>query len=230
MGDMPHALVHLMRHGEVHNPEGILYGRLPGYRLSDRGQEMARVVADHLRETADIRAVIASPLQRARETAAPTAAAFGLSVGTDEALIEAGNEFEGEAVNANRWALAHPRNWKRYLNPARPSWGEPYVEIADRMVGAIRRALDLVPDGGEVLLVSHQLPIWVTRLHLEGRPFLHDPRRRECALASLTSLEFDDRRLISLGYSEPTAELVAQSRDMVPGRSGASLHTREPGA
>lgn len=224
MGGMPRSTVHLMRHGEVFNPHGVLYGRLPGYRLSERGTAMAQRVAEYLSEQgADIRVVVASPLQRAQESAAPTAAAFSLPLRTDEGLIEAGNEFEGESFRGGHLKLAHPRYWKRYLNPARPSWGEPYTEIAQRMVGAIRRALDLLPEGGEALLVSHQLPIWTTRLHVEGRPFLHDPRQRECALASLTSLEFDGRRLTGLTYSEPAADLVAQATDMVPGRSGAVM-------
>ncbi|MDO5495624.1 MAG: histidine phosphatase family protein [bacterium] len=221
---MPRATVHLMRHGEVYNPGGVLYGRLPGYHLSERGHAMAERIAEHLTEqSTDLRAVIASPLQRAQESAAPTASAFNLPLLTDPRLIEAGNEFEGESFRGGHLRLAHPRYWRRYLNPARPSWGEPYVEIAGRMVGAIRGALDLLPDGGCALLVSHQLPIWVTRLHVERRAFLHDPRKRQCALASLTSLEFEDRTLMAVSYTEPAADLVAQATDMVPGRSGAVL-------
>lgn len=226
MNGMPLATIHLMRHGEVSNPDGVLYGRLPGYPLTDRGRGMAERVADtFVKGNHDIRLVISSPLQRAQESAAPTARAFGLETRTDDRLIEAGNAFEGERVNANRLALAHPRNWARYVNPARPSWGEPHAEIAARMEAAIRGALDLLPDGGEALLVSHQLPIWVTRLHIEGRSFLHDPRRRQCALASLTSLTFDDRRLASLGYSQPAADLLRDASDMVPGQSDAHLNS-----
>lgn len=221
---MPLSVVHLMRHGEVDNPQGVLYGRLPGYHLTERGHEMARAVAQQFVDTnADIRTVIASPLERAQETAAPTAEAYGLPVLSDPDLIEAGNMFEGERVNANRLALAHPRNLSRYVNPARPSWGEPYVEIQKRMTRAVRNALTHVPDGGEVLLVSHQLPIWVERLFLEGRPYLHDPRHRQTALASLTSLHFLGTTLVGLTYDEPAAEIVAQAADMVPGRSGAQL-------
>nr|NLD40376.1 histidine phosphatase family protein [Actinomycetales bacterium] len=213
-----------MRHGEVFNPDGVLYGRLPGYRLSDRGRAMAERVAERLvEEGRDLRAVVASPLQRAQESAEPAAAAYGLEIRTDRGLIEAGNEFEGERLGGERLKLAHPKFWKRYVNPARPSWGEPYSEIADRMTGAIRNALTLLDHGGEALLVSHQLPIWVTRLLVERRPFLHDPRRRQCALASLTSLEFSDGRLVRLAYSEPAADLVAGATDMVPGLSGAVL-------
>lgn len=226
---MPPAAVHLLRHGEVFNPEGVLYGRLPGYRLSERGRAMADRVAEHLTDQGrEIRVILASPLQRAQETAASTAAAYDLEVLTDRRLIEAGNEFEGERLGGDRLKLANPKFWKRYVNPLRPSWGEPYSEIAERMIGAIRGALDLLDDGGEALLVSHQLPIWVTRLHVERRPFIHDPRRRQCALASLTTLEFEDRRLVRLNYSEPAADLVAGAKDMVPGLSGAVLPREEP--
>ncbi|MDT7631452.1 MAG: hypothetical protein QOI50_3382, partial [Pseudonocardiales bacterium] len=64
--------VHLLRHGEVHNPEGVLYGRLPGYRLSVRGEQQAQLVADALAEE-DITVLLASPMERAQQTAAPIA-------------------------------------------------------------------------------------------------------------------------------------------------------------
>ena len=218
---MARTTIHLMRHGEVHNPEGILYGRLPGYHLSTLGHQMAQQVADVLSASGhDITRVITSPLERARETGAPTAAAFGLAPTTDPRLIEAGNSFEGVAVNRNRWVLAHPTYWPSYVNPLRPSWGEPYKEIVERMRGAVVSALD-VAEGHEALLVSHQLPVWSLRLFLEGRPLAHDPRRRQCALASLTSLTFEDRTLVGLAYWEPAGDLLRQARDMVPGTSSA---------
>ena len=218
---MARTTIHLMRHGEVHNPEGILYGRLPGYHLSTLGHQMAQQVADVLSASGhDITRVITSPLERARETGAPTAAAFGLAPTTDPRLIEAGNSFEGVAVNRNRWILAHPANWSSYVNPLRPSWGEPYREIVERMRGAVVSALGIA-EGHEALLVSHQLPVWSLRLFLEGRPLAHDPRRRQCALASLTSLTFEDRTLVGLAYWEPAGDLLRQARDMVPGTSSA---------
>ena len=223
---MSRTTVHLLRHGEVHNPEGVLYGRLEGYRLSDRGRLMAQRVADVLHGNGhDIRLVVASPLQRAQETARPTAGAFGLDVGTDERLIEAGNTFEGTTVGSQRAALASPRYWPRYVNPFRPSWGEPYRDQVARMTAAVgdaRRRLD-AEGGGEALLVSHQLPIWVTRLFLERRPLWHDPRKRQCSLTSLTSLTFAGPRLVGLDYWEPAADLVAGALDLLPGSSGAAV-------
>lgn len=210
--------VHLLRHGEVHNPDGVLYGRLPGYHLSERGHAMARAVADALagepettggpaRPRHDVVAVIASPLQRAQETAVPIAAAFGLDVGVDERLIEAANHFQGKTFGVGDGSLRHPEHWPYLRNPFKPSWGEPYQEQVDRMLAAVADARRQAR-GHEAVLVSHQLPVWVTRLALENRRLWHDPRRRQCALASLTSLRYEDDRLVGVGYSEPAAALL----------------------
>ncbi|QRV02442.1 histidine phosphatase family protein [Arcanobacterium phocisimile] len=211
--------VHLVRHGEVDNPEGVLYGRRPGYHLTELGHTMAKKVAQAFAGH-DIRTVITSPLERAIETGTPTAEAFGLAITTDERVIEADNKFEGIDVNSNRWQLAHPRFWSWYSNPLEPSWGEPYTDIVKRMSAAISDAIT-VASGGEAVIVSHQLPIWTMRRFIERLPLAHDPRRRECSLASVTSLTFVGRQLISLDYWEPAADILAQAADMVPGTSQA---------
>lgn len=197
--------VHVMRHGEVHNPEGILYGRLPGYRLSERGRAQAQAVADSLAGN-DIVAVIASPLQRAQETATPIAAAHGLLLGTDEDLIESANYFEGKRVSPGDGVWKNPRVWWQVRNPLTPSWGEPYKQIAARMTAAVHRARE-VAEGHEVVCVSHQLPVETLRRSMEGRGLPHDPRRRQCNLASLTTLTFDGDRLTDVAYREPAAGL-----------------------
>jgi broad specificity phosphatase PhoE len=209
--------IHLMRHGEVHNPEGVLYGRLPGYHLSERGRAMADTVAAYLAgeptgdEKAPVRrdvvAVIASPLQRAQETAEPIARAFGLEIRTDERLLEAENHFQGLKFGVGDGSLRHVRHWPHLRNPFRPSWGEPYVEQVQRMLAAVEAAR-VVAAGHEAVLVSHQLPVWVTRLSLENRRLWHDPRKRQCSLASLTSLRFEDDALVGVGYCEPAAALL----------------------
>ncbi|MHB0929559.1 MAG: histidine phosphatase family protein [Candidatus Nanopelagicales bacterium] len=201
--------VHLVRHGEVFNPEKLLYGRLPGYRLSSLGEEMAEVVGAFLAER-DITQVVASPLQRAQQTAAPLATRLGLPINTDEHLLEATNVFEGKRVSVGDGVLKQPRAWRHLYNPFKPSWGEPYVEVAARMRVAIIAAREAAR-GHEAALVSHQLPIWVARLDAEQRRFWHDPRKRQCSLASVTSLSFDDDNLSVITYSEPCAELVARS-------------------
>ncbi len=210
----PRTVVHLVRHGEVHNPERVLYGRLPGYRLSERGQEMAVRLGLHF-STRDVASVTASPLQRAQETATPIAEALGLPLGTEERIVEAGNSFEGFHVTSGAGSVRDPRVWPRLWNPLRPSWGEPYAQQAARMVATVRDARDAFP-GRESVLVSHQLPVWVTRLRAEQRPLWHDPRKRQCALASVTSLEFAGRRLVSVTYTEPCADLLVGA-DPVPG-------------
>jgi broad specificity phosphatase PhoE len=202
--------VHLVRHGEVHNPKGVLYGRLPDYHLSDLGRAMAELVADSLAER-DIAAVISSPMERAQETAAPIAQRHGLPVSLDEDLIEADNYFQGMAFGVGDGSLRHPRHWPRLVNPFRPSWGEPYVEVVARMMRAVTAGpatARAAGPGREVVLVSHQLPVWVTRLHLEHRRLWHDPRRRECSLCSITSLTYDGDRLTALSYAEPAAALL----------------------
>jgi broad specificity phosphatase PhoE len=200
------TIVHLLRHGEVHNPEGILYGRRPGYHLSELGRRMADRIADSVRDR-DIVHVGSSPLERARETAAPTAAALGLDVHIDPRLIESTNVFEGKAFGAGDGTLRNPKNWRHLRNPLKPSWGEPYREVVERMLAAILDARSAA-HGHEALLVSHQLPIWITRLSAEKRSFLHDPRKRQCTLCSLTSFHFDGRGLVRVSYSEPAGDLI----------------------
>ena len=195
--------VHLLRHGEVHNPDRILYGRLPGFRLSDDGQQMAYAAAEALRGH-DLREVVSSPLQRAQETAAPIAAAFGLPVTIDDRLIEAANIFEGAAALEDG-AWKSPDNWKHLRNPFEPSWGEPYVELAHRMLAAAEDVRDRVL-GHEAVCISHQLPIWTLRRYVEGRRLWHRPDRRQCGLASLTSLTWDDGEIVSVTYREPAGE------------------------
>lgn len=205
------TVVHVLRHGEVHNPTGVLYGRLPDFHLSELGREMAERIATVLADR-DITVVTASPLERAQETAAPVAAAHDLTIGTDENLIEASNVFEGLRVGVGDGVLKHPKYWHHLRNPFRPSWGEPYVELAARMRVAITSAREAAV-GHEALLVSHQLPIWIARLDAEKHRFVHDPRHRQCGLASLTSYTFADDRLISIVYTEPAADLVAKAKD-----------------
>lgn len=203
---MSTTVVHLLRHGEVFNPGKVLYGRLPGFRLSELGEQMAVRAAEALADR-DVTVVTASPLERAQQTAVPVAQAHGLDVGTDADLIEALNVFEGQRVSVGDGALRRPAAWRHLYNPFKPSWGEPYTELAARMRVAIATARDAAR-GHEAVLVSHQLPIWIARLDAEGRRFVHDPRRRQCGLASLTSLRYEDDELVAITYVEPSADLV----------------------
>ncbi|MBI3429933.1 MAG: histidine phosphatase family protein [Actinobacteria bacterium] len=199
--------VHVIRHGEVENPKKILYGRQPGWRLSERGQAMAQTLGDWS-QTLDLGALHVSPLQRAQETAQPISNAHNLSITTDERLIEAANVFEGLAFGVGDGALLHPRAWRHLWNPWRPSWGEPYVDQVNRMLAAVFAAREAA-DGKDAICVSHQLPIWILRSSIEGRRLIHDPRRRECSLASVTTIHFDEENMISgISYSEPAHHLL----------------------
>jgi broad specificity phosphatase PhoE len=206
---MPDTVVHLVRHGEVDNPTGILYGRLPGYHLSELGVQMVKAAAESL-DGHDVTHLAASPLERAQQSAEPFAALFDLPVGTDGRLIESANSFQGTRFGVGDGALRDPRNWWRLRDPFRPSWGEPYRDIAARMTAALHDAR-AAAEGHEAVLVSHQLPIWVLRLSAEYRRLWHDPRRRRCALASITSFHFTGTGLTGIGYAEPAAHLVALS-------------------
>jgi broad specificity phosphatase PhoE len=162
----------------------------------------AQALAGH-----DIAAVIASPMERAQQTADPIAQVHNLEVLTEPLAIEADNVFEGQRVSVGDGVLKQPRTWRHLWNPFRPSWGEPYDVVAERMGQAIHNARESA-DGREAVLVSHQLPIWIARLDAEGRRLWHDPRSRQCTLASLTSLTFDGDRLMSISYTEPARELL----------------------
>jgi broad specificity phosphatase PhoE len=196
------TIVHLVRHGEVSNPDGILYGRLPGFRLSEDGQLMAKAAADFLAGR-DVTVLKSSPLERARQTAEPIAAQLGLPVEVDERLIEPWNHFEGLNVGVGDGSLRAPRHWIYLRNPFRPSWGEPYAEVAARVLAAAADAARAAK-GHEAVCVSHQLPIWVSRRSVEGKRLWHDPRRRQCSLGSVTSLEYTGDRLTGVSYHEPS--------------------------
>ena len=199
------TVIHLVRHGEVFNPAGVLYGRLPDYHLSDVGREMAERVARELGER-DIVHLRCSPLERAQETMAPLAATLGLPVTIDDRVLEAENYLQGLKMSFPS-TLTRPKNWRHFRNPLTPSWGEPYRAIVARMGAAMKDALEAA-SGHEAVIVSHQLPIWMARCNAEGRRLIHDPRRRDCSLASVTSFSYLDGRLTSVIYREPAADLL----------------------
>lgn len=205
-------VVHVQRHGQVQNPDGVLYGRLPGYGLSELGHEMARRMGEHWRDV-PLTHLRCSPLQRAQETLAPTAAIHShLDIVTDDRVIEAGNRFEGMIFGKDNKALRDPKMFWHMRNPLTPSWGEPYKEIAARMIGAITDAAEAAGPGGQALIVSHQLSIWMARRFAEGKRLVHDPRRRECTLCSVTSFTVRDGRITAVDYAEPVADLLPVKR------------------
>jgi broad specificity phosphatase PhoE len=207
---VPADLIHLVRHGEVHNPEGVLYGRIEGFHLSERGHAMAERAAASLAGH-DIRGLFASPLQRTQESAAPWAARFGLEVVLDDRLIEPANTFEG--FNIRRELRRRPLKARHLVNPRKPSWGESFVSIQGRMLSALADIRRLT-EGGEAVVVSHQLPIWVVARTVQGKPLATDPRRRRCSLSSVTTIAWRDDRFVEVDYSEPAKDLLAESIDL----------------
>lgn len=200
---MSHTIVHLIRHGEVHNPERILYGTIPGYHLSSRGRSQAARVARTF-EDHDVTYLGASPLQRAQETAEPFAETLLLDVDTIDDIVEAGNRFEGLRTKGWRSQLWNPVRWPLMLNPFEPSWGEAYVDIAERMMGAVEKARRKA-EGHEAILISHQLPIVMVQRSVLGVPLAH--ASRQCELASVTSLVFDGDEITDIFYTTPAKDI-----------------------
>lgn len=195
-----------MRHGEVHNPGRVLYGRLPEFRLSIDGRQMAKQAAEYVHALErPIAALVCSPLQRARESAEPFIHLFGIEPVIDDRVIEPTNVFEGRRMKR---ALMNPLNWRHLRRPAVPSWGEPYAQVVARMDAAMTDAWTRV-DSGDVVIVSHQLPIWITHLAVAGESLKHDPRSRRCALSSVTSFEKRGHRWVEVGYAEPATTVGA---------------------
>jgi broad specificity phosphatase PhoE len=194
--------VHLVRHGQVENPKGVIYGRLPGFHLSQVGTQQAEAAADRLAQT-DIGALWASPLERAQETAQAIAALHSVEVVTDERLTESRTTLEGAAHNLGTF-LRSPRNWFPLRNPWRPSWGESFADIRHRMLEAITDAI-AAADGRDVVIVSHQTPVLVARLALAGRRVPPWLAFTPCETGSVTSLELQGGRVLSASYFAPSA-------------------------
>ncbi len=173
---------------------------------------MAAASAESMKNRAPITRLIASPLQRAQESAEPWAEAFGLKIETDERLIEPHNRFEGKKFEFGPQVLTRPATWPWVLNPFLPSWGEAYASIAKRMLAAIEDAWGGTQEG-DVVLVSHQLPICMVQRSLDGRHLFHDPRHRRCSLSSITTLALRDDHFVEVDYREPAAALAAQALD-----------------
>lgn len=206
--------LHLVRHGEVHNPERVLYGRIPGFRLSPLGIEMARAAALELAGSDRlVSKLYASPLERAQQSAEPIAEALELEIQTEDRIIEPTNWFEGKVNHGPGAAFKKPWNWHKFWNPFRPSWGEPYRSVANRVREAMDEAWE--NDGpGDIVMVSHQSPIWMATLDVAGRPLFHNPAKRRCELSSITSFEKRGGRWFEVDYRVPASNLSPDATDV----------------
>lgn len=213
--------IHLVRHGEVHNPDGVLYGRMPGFHLSKKGKTMAERLGQYFSHF-PLSGLVSSPLERAQETMAPISAAHpDLVVDIDNRLIEAENKFAGQRFGAYNQALFKPSNWPLLCNPTVPSWGEPYRQIKRRMTAALYDFADTLKPGDHGVMVSHQLPIWILRLGVENKRLMHNPARRRCSLASVTTFRIKDGRVEGITYAEPALDLLGADGNRAFSRGGS---------
>lgn len=218
---MPATTIHFVRHGKVYNPDHLLYERLPGFHLSDRGLRMAQATGAYLAanpQTNTISAVYSSPLERTRETAGAIIDALNgvraargqgpLTLTTDERVIEAGNEFRGKRIGHGEGALWRNGNWKLVLNLWKPSWGESYRSIAARVGDFAREKVRQHP-GEQIVVVSHESPIWSYRHLLETGHPEHWMFLRHTALASVTSITYDCEtgNVMAITYVDPAADV-----------------------
>lgn len=218
---MPATTIHFVRHGKVENPEHLLYERLPGFHLSQTGVRMAQATAHYIAvnpQTNSVSAVYSSPLERTRETAGEILKALNavravreedpLELTTDERIIEAGNEFRGKRIGHGEGALWKNGNWKLVRNLWKPSWGESYQSIARRVQ---EFALEKVQEhpGEQIVVVSHESPIWSYRHLLETGHPEHNMLLRHTALASITSITYDcdTKKVLSITYVDPAADV-----------------------
>jgi broad specificity phosphatase PhoE len=192
------TLIHLVRHAEVENPRNVWYGRLEGFVLSARGRRQAEALGERL-ASHDLAAIYSSPLERAVETAQAIARPHDLEVNVDEDIIESETRLEGRYGDLR--LFRNPLNLRFFVNPYKPSWGESYRNISDRMGRTLARLLD-EHAGHEVVAVSHMTPISIARLRAEkrGRP----PWRGRIlvARASITTLEYNDEHYVRTSYED----------------------------
>ncbi|PAU68037.1 histidine phosphatase family protein [Bifidobacterium criceti] len=214
---MTATTINFVRHGKVYNPNHVLYERLPGFHLSDAGRRMAFATARYLAENPQTNtacAVYSSPLERTRETAEVILHELNevrdergeqpLELITDPRLIEARNEFRGKRIGYGEGALWRPENIKLIRNLWRPTWGESYRSIANRVRNFALEKIDEHP-GEQIVVVTHESPIWSYRHMLETGHPEHNMLLRKTALASVTSITYDDAThdVLSVTYADP---------------------------
>ncbi|PKZ40584.1 histidine phosphatase family protein [Gardnerella pickettii] len=210
--NMPATTIHFVRHGEVENPNHVLYERLPGFHLSNRGLEMARATAKYIATVPQMRgisAIYSSPLERTQETAQQIANALQIgSIILDNRLIEAENNFRGKRIGYGEGALWKNNNWKLVSNLWKPSWGESYKSIAARVGDFAREQVKNHP-GEQIVAVTHESPIWSYRHLLETGHAEHNMLLRKTALASITSITYDctNMNVLSITYVDPAARV-----------------------
>jgi broad specificity phosphatase PhoE len=194
--------LHLVRHGEVHNPDHVVYADLDGFGLSGTGRLQAAAAAGRL-ATGHVDVLVSSPLQRAVETAQPIAGALDLEPVLDERLTEWGLGRRWAGVGWDDLPDRFPGELDAYLaTPTDLAFApESLSQVAARMEVALSDAGRAHP-GGTVVLISHQDPIQALRLSLTGRP-LRELHTDKPGHASVITLERSSRRWIETAVWTP---------------------------
>lgn len=162
-------MVLLVRHGQTPTTGVVLPGCAPGLHLADDGRRQAAAVADRLRTLPDVAAVYASPLERARETAAPIAVALGLPVAIEPGLADLD---PGEWTGYELAKLRERPEWdavQRHPSGFRFPGGESFTELLARVASTLGTLVARHP-GRTVVAVSHADPIRVAVAHAMGTP------------------------------------------------------------
>jgi probable phosphomutase (TIGR03848 family) len=163
----PPTRVLLVRHGQTDSTGKVLPGRASGLNLSDAGRVQAERTAELIAEGISVDAVYTSSLERARQTAAPIAAATGRRAKVDRGLIECDfGDWTGQLLSA----LVKKPEWstvQRSPSSFRFPGGESFVEMQARIVSTIDRLRAAHP-GGTIVCVSHADPIKAAIAHSIG--------------------------------------------------------------
>ena len=169
--------IHLIRHGEVANPDDFVYADIPGFALSDRGRSQATAAGHHLADTPP-RWIVSSPLDRAIETSRSIATIVGAEILIDDRLTEWGLAARWRGATWAALPAAFPGELEAYLeDPTRlPFSPESLAEMADRVTAAI--AEWSTANDGDLAFVSHQDPIHAAHLRLTGKaaPRYHESK------------------------------------------------------
>jgi len=184
------SVLHLVRHGQVENPQKIVYGRQRGWRLSDRGRAEAEAVARHLGGR-PIARVYTSPLERAMQTATVIAGTCGGEVEPRDDLLEALLCAPWEGRPWREVKRERSGEWARYLFRPLEVGGvaEDLRALATRMESALRAIAAAHPDQ-QVVAVSHGDPLKAGILALTGGD-LRELHRNPIPTGGLVSLEVD---------------------------------------
>ncbi|MBV8300645.1 MAG: histidine phosphatase family protein [Candidatus Dormibacteraeota bacterium] len=219
MSEPVHTRLYLVRHCDVHNPQGVLYGHLPHFKLSSKGEDQAHALGRFFASTA-VRRIYTSPLERAAQTAAIIASyVTNADIVTTDDLVEArfGRYLQG----------VRPRDvpWRRPLWFLHMAWpgllrrDESVATMAERVERPLRALLDDFPGEGGIC-VSHGDPIQAFWIRAENRP-AYALHRLQCAKGGRLDLDYAGGALKRITYEPPSVQSTAEAGPVQPDASQA---------